>query len=70
MYKEAYMMQDKKMLVMNILNILKDYTDENHTLTQQDILKILERDYDMIAERKAVKRNILYYGTWGLMRQK
>ena len=52
------MLQAKKMLVMNILNILKDYTDENHTLTQQDIIKILEKDYDMTVERKAVKRNI------------
>lgn len=52
------MLQAKKMLVMNILNILKDYSDADHKLTQQDILKILEKEYDMIAERKAVKRNI------------
>lgn len=48
----------KKMLILNILDILRKYTDENHTLSQKDILEILEKEYEMKAERKAVRRNI------------
>ena len=48
----------KKMLIMNILEILRKYTDENHTLSQKEILEILEKEYEMKAERKAVRRNI------------
>ena len=48
----------KKMLIINILDILRKYTDENHTLRQADIIEILRRDYGMKAERKAVRRNI------------
>ena len=48
----------KKMLIINILDILKRYTDENHTLSQQDILGILQKEYEMKAERKAIRRNI------------
>ena len=48
----------KKMLIMDILDILRRYTDEEHTLSQKDILEILEKEYDMKAERKAIRRNI------------
>ena len=44
---------------MNILDILKRYTDEDHRLSQKEIMDILEREYDMKVERKAVKRNLL-----------
>lgn len=54
-----YGKQPKKMLIMNILDILKRYTDEDHRLSQKEIMDILEREYDMKAERKAVKRNLL-----------
>ena len=48
----------KKMLILNILDILKRYTDAEHTLSQKDILVKLEKEYGMKAERKAVRRNI------------
>lgn len=54
-----YTKQPKKMLIMNILDILKRYTDEDHRLSQKEIMDILEREYDMKVERKAVKRNLL-----------
>ena len=54
-----YTKQPKKMLIMNILDILKRYTDEDHRLSQKEIIDILEREYDMKVERKAVKRNLL-----------
>ena len=50
--------QHKKMLVLNILKILYKYSDENHKLSQKDIIYYLKKDYGMIAERKAIKRNI------------
>ena len=54
-----YTKQPKKMLIINILDILKKYSDEEHRLSQKDIIEILARDYDMQAERKAIKRNIM-----------
>ncbi len=54
-----YTKQPKKMLIMNILEILMKYSDENHRLSQKQILEILKRDYDMDAERKSIRRNLL-----------
>ena len=48
----------KRMLIINILDILKRYTDENHRISQKSILDILENDYSMKADRKAIKRNL------------
>ena len=47
------------MLIVNILDILKNYTDENNRLSQKQIMDILEKDYNMKVDRKAVKRNLL-----------
>ena len=54
-----YTKQPKKMIIINILDILKRYTDENHRLSQREIMDILEREYDMKVDRKAVKRNLM-----------
>ncbi len=51
-------MQPKKLIIINILEILKRYSDADHPLKQQDIIDILRRDYGMETERKAVSRNI------------
>lgn len=48
----------RKKLSFAILEILRQYTDENHKLSQNDIIELLERDYDMKTDRKSVKRNI------------
>lgn len=48
----------KKMLNICILNVLKEYTDIDHRLYQNDIIKILENKYGLSCERKAVSRNI------------
>lgn len=50
--------QPKKLIIMNILDILKRYSDADHRLSQQDILKLLRDDYGMEVGRKAVKRNL------------
>lgn len=54
-----YTKQPKKMLIINILDILRKYTDEDHRLSQREIMEILEREYNMKAERKSVKRNLM-----------
>lgn len=48
----------KKMLNMYILEVLKKYSDCEHHLKQQDIIDYIKKDYDVIAERKAVSINI------------
>lgn len=54
-----YTIQPKKMVIINILEILKRYSDENHKLSQKDIIELLERDYMMTINRRTVKRNLL-----------
>ncbi len=49
----------KKMLNMLILNILKEYSDERHRLTQQEIIRLLKENYAMDCDRRSVKNNIL-----------
>ncbi len=48
----------KKMLIMNILDILKRYTDQDHKLSQKQIVDLLWSDYNMAADRKSVARNL------------
>ena len=52
------MAQGKKMLIIHILEILKQYTDETHRLSQAEIRDLLKRDYDMTVDRKAIRRNL------------
>ncbi len=51
--------QRKKMLIMNILDILQKYTDADHRLSQAEIGKILKNEYGMVVDRKAIRRNLL-----------
>lgn len=48
----------RKKLSFAILDILRRYTDEDHRLSQKDIIDILKTEYDVTADRKSVKRNI------------
>jgi len=54
-----YAAQSKKLLILDILSILKQYSDEEHRLSQKEILQLLKREYGMTADRKAVKRNLM-----------
>ena len=49
----------KKVLLLNILDILRKYSDEDHRLSQKDIVDILKTEYGMTVERKAVTRNLM-----------
>ncbi len=48
----------KKMLNMLILDILKEHSDSEHRLLQQDIIDLLDSEYGATCERRAVKNNI------------
>lgn len=51
-------LEPKKLALIRIWQILHTYSDFNHPLTQNDILKYLETDYGIVIERKAITRNI------------
>lgn len=54
-----YTIPPKKMVIVNILDILKRYSDEEHRLTQVQIADILKREYNMEVDRRTVKRNLM-----------
>lgn len=51
-------LEPKKLALLRILQIFKNYSDYNHPLKQEDIAIHLEREYGIILERKAISRNI------------
>ena len=54
-----YATGNKKMLNMLILELLRKYSDENHALTQQEIIRLLRLNYGMECDRRSVKSNVL-----------
>jgi len=48
----------KKTIILHILKILRDYTDEDHTMTQQQIADKLRSIYGLKIDRSTVRRNI------------
>lgn len=54
-----YMKQPKKLLIFNILDILRKYTDTEHRLSQKKIQEILKTEYNMTTDRKAIRRNLM-----------
>ena len=50
--------EPKKLALLRIWQILKEYSDYDHPLTQEDISHHLENDYGIVIERKAISRNI------------
>jgi len=50
--------EPKKLALIRIWQILKDYSDYDHPLTQEDIAAKLEQEYGIVIERKAISRNI------------
>ncbi len=46
------------MSILCILNILKEYSDEQHPLTQSEIVKKIENIYGLELERKSISANI------------
>ena len=57
---DVYGTNTKKMLNMLILEILKVFSDENHPLTQQEIIRLLRSEYGVEqCDRRSVKANVL-----------
>ena len=50
--------ESKKLALLRIWQILKEHSDYDHPLTQEDIADKLEKEYGIVIERKAISRNI------------
>ena len=48
----------KKQIILNILEVLKENSDEYHKLSQKDISELLKSTYQMSVDRKTIKRNL------------
>ena len=60
MQLKVYGTETKKMLNILILEILKDYSDMEHHLTQQEIMRKLKADYGIEKiDRRSVKANVI-----------
>ena len=51
--------QPKKLILFNILDILRKYTDEDHRLSQREIDSILKKEYEMTLDRKTIKTSLM-----------
>ena len=60
-----YGRQDKKALNMMILEVLEQYTDSDHRLTQQKIVELLEKNYGVPCTRQTVKNNLMLLKNMG-----
>lgn len=50
--------ESKKLALLRIWQILKEHSDYDHPLKQQEIIEYLEKEYEITLERKAIKTNI------------
>ena len=48
----------KNLLILQILEILKKYSDAYHPMKVSDIKARLEKDYEVVVDRKAIRRNL------------
>ena len=51
-------MIDKKGTILLVLKILEKYSDENHLLTHQQIIDLMQSDYGISVERKSIGNSI------------
>lgn len=51
-------MESKKLALIRILQILFEYSDKEHMLVYDEILSLLQQEYDLTVERKAIGRNL------------
>lgn len=52
------MIAQKKASIIYVLKILEEYSDENHPLTQQQIIDLIKQKYDLEIERKSVANSL------------
>ena len=48
----------KKAEILYVLKVLEEYSDENHLLTQQDIIDRIYKDYGLLLERKTIGNSL------------
>ena len=53
-----YGVEDKRSLNLLILEILKVYSDKEHRLKQEEVMRLLEVHYGVTCDRRSVKNNI------------
>ncbi len=53
------MIQNKKSSILLILKVLEEYTDENHYLTQKEIVDKVSQLYGIEIERKSVGSSLM-----------
>ena len=51
-------LEPKKLALLRIFQILEKYSDADHPLLQENIIRYLDDDYGIILERKAISRNL------------
>lgn len=49
---------NKKILNLLILKILQEHTDAKHRLTQGEIIRLLQLQYEITCDRRSVRSNI------------
>ena len=54
-----YAVQQKKVIILAILEILNKHTDSEHRLSAKNIMDMLAAEYGLDVDRKAVKRNLM-----------
>ena len=54
-----YAAQQKKIIILAILEILNIHTDAEHRLSAKEIIDRLDSEYGLVVDRKAVKRNLM-----------
>lgn len=51
-------LETKKTLIIRLYQVLYEYSDAEHPLTQSEIIDLLYKNYGVDAERKAIGRNM------------
>ena len=51
--------ENKKTYILYVLDVLREYSDEEHRLSQKDIVDLLRKYYDVDIERRTVKSCVM-----------
>ncbi len=49
-------MENRSIFILQVLEVLKRYSNENNYLTQNQVIDYLEKDFQVISERKAISK--------------
>ena len=56
--KENIMIENKKPSIILVLKVLEEYSDEDHFLTQQNIIELIKGHYGIELERKSIANSL------------